>query len=346
VKVLLVHPGATWAVHDVWRGFYEALSRREDVEVVQYALDGRIGFAGSWLHLLHRRNKANGMPKPTQADILYLAAQGILERALRFDVDWVLVVAGTYIMPDTYDLMRKAGLKVAVVLTESPYDMRQEVEVAKRVSVVFTNERTAVPAFGAHCRAYYYQHAHDPARHRPAEADVAAHDVVFVGTGWEERCELLGAMDWTGIDLGLYGSWGLLGSRHPLRRHLCGGVIGNDVTAALYGRAKIGLNLHRTALGWGRGVEHVSGAESMNPRCYELAACGRFFITDHRAEVGEVFGDVVPTFETPLEAEALIRHYLARDSEREAVAAQLPGLVAYHTFDARVNDVIAVLKEI
>lgn len=349
MRILLVHPGASWSVHDVWAGFYAALERRADVEVIQYALDGRIGFAGSWLSLLYKRNKAKGMTKPTMADTLYLAAQGILERALRFEADWMLVVAGTYVMPDMYDLLRRAHIKVAVLLTESPYDYAQETEIAKRVDVVFTNERTSVPVFAEHCRAHYYQHAQDPARHglpsAPLSDEVRAHDVVFVGTGWEERVDLLAAIDWSGVDLGLYGGWGLLGSRHALRKHLVNGIVANEITTALYRRAKIGLNLHRTALGWGRGVKHIGTAESMNPRCYELAAAGCFFLTDYRPEVGEVFGDVVPTFKTAQEAEALIRYYLAHEDERRELGARLPGLVAGHTFDDRAAKVMDILSQ-
>ena len=193
MRLLCVHPGASWATADLFTGLYPAL-KRHGVETVEYALDGRIAFAGSWLSALYRRNKAGGMPKPTMADTLYLAEQGILERAFRFGVDWVLVIAGTYVLPDVYDLMRRAGLRVAVLLTESPYDMANEIEIAKHVNIVFTNERTAVPIFAEHCPAYYYQHAIDPAKHDPAGDDddtVATHDVVFVGTGWPERIELL-----------------------------------------------------------------------------------------------------------------------------------------------------------
>jgi len=346
-RYLVVHPGASWATADLFTGLYPAL-QRHGVEVVEYALDGRIAFAGSWLASLYRRNKAKGMPKPTMADTLYLAEQGILERALRFEVDWVLVIAGTYLMADVYELMQRAGLRVAVLLTESPYDMEHEIEIAKRVNLVFTNERTAVAAFAEYCPTYYYQHAIDPAKHDPAGEDddtVAAHDVVFVGTGWQERIELLSAVDWDGIDMGLYGMWPLLGSRHHLRKHLRGGIVPNAKTAALYRRAKIGLNLHRTSVDFTRDAARIAGAASMNPRCYELAACGRFFITDDRAEVAEVFGDAVPTFETPAQLETLIRHYLAHDAERERIAARLPGIVAGHNFYERARMIVSALKQ-
>lgn len=351
MKILLVHPGASWSVQDVWRGVYDALTRTDN-EIVQYALDGRIQYAGGYLAWVDKRNK--GATKHGDADVLYLACVGIIERALRHEVDWVLIIAGTYIHPQALMLMKRAGLKIAVILTESPYADAQEIITAQVADVVFTNERISIDTFTPYCkRVHYWQHAMDPARHHPdvqdADAegmeDIPQHDVVFVGTGFEERIEMLQAVNWQGIDFGLYGAWGLCGSRNPLRKHLRANIIDNRLTAALYRKARIGLNIHRTSIGFGRNVAHLARAESMNPRCYELAACGRFFLTDPRAEVTDVFGDVVPTFSTAQELEELIRFYLAHESERLAIAKQLPALIAPHTFDARIKDVLRILEE-
>ena len=350
MKLLLCHPGASWAVADVHKGVADALERA-GVEVVQYALDGRISYWQLWFKWLWKRNKRQGVELPTysESDILFAASQDIVLKALHHKVDWVLVIAGTYVHPEGLAMLRRAGIRLAVILTESPYSDIQEIGITRLANVVWTNERASVPIFSQYGECHYWQHAMDPERHGTeatgADDAVPAHDVVFVGTGFEERIAALEAVDWTGIDFGLYGSWTLLGSRHPLRKHLRAGVIDNRATAALYRKAKIGLNLHRTSVGWGRNVEHIKlVAESMNPRCYELAACGRFFVSDYRAEVAEVFGGLVPTFSTPTELEALIRRYLADDEARMNIAERLPACVAEHTFDNRITNLLAVLN--
>jgi spore maturation protein CgeB len=354
LRVALIHPGADWATFDTYEGIYKALERK-GVEVVAYNLSGRIQASGGYFKWWwnHQKRQGYDLPKYTEADILFDACQHILTRALYFGVDWVVLISGTYIPPQVLGMIRRAGLKICTILTESPYQEIQEITLARYSDVVFTNERTAIPTFAPHCRmrCYYWQHALDPEKHHPDTQDgdvegledVAAHDVVFVGTGWEERCDLLEAVNWDGIDFGLYGSWALLGSRNKLRQHIRAGIIDNHLTAALYRKAKIGINLHRTSITWGRGVDHIERAESMNPRCYELAADGCFFLTDYRAEVGEVFGDAVPTFDTPQELEQWIRYYLAHDAERREMAAKLPGLVAEHTFDNRIPKLMDVL---
>jgi spore maturation protein CgeB len=234
------------------------------------------------------------------------------------------------------------------------------------VDVVWTTERTSVDRLRLEVydelrrrtwgnrETRYIKHAYDPARHEPrlpdpsqgirtGEPRTPAHDVVFVGTGFEERIEQLTAVDWEGIDLGLYGNWTLLGSRHKLRKFVRSGPISNEQTAALYRAAKIGLNLHRSSQTYGRGVRHIQGAESINPRAYELAACGVFQIADYRAELEETFGDAVPTF-VPGHLEDTLRAYLADTQARRYAARQARERVHSHTFAARAAQLLADLE--
>jgi spore maturation protein CgeB len=287
-------------------------------------------------------------PRPTTADVFYMAAIGSLEMALRHQVDVVLIVSAMFFHPDVIILMRRAGLKVVVLFTESPYDMGQELAVASQVHGCWTCERSAVREFAAVAPAAgYLPHAWYGARHaagpQPMDAGLPAHDVVFIGSGFHERVAWLQAIDWTGIDLGLYGSWEI-GSRHPLRRYLRGGIVDNATTAGLYRRAKIGLNLYRTSQGWGKTAPAIAHAESLNPRAYELARCGAFTLSTYRAEVPEVFGDLVPTFTGADEASALIRHWLADEAGRMSVQADLPACVAGASWEARASQVLADLQ--
>ena len=82
MKILLSHPGATWSTADVWRGLHDAL-QRANVEVIEYALDGRLSNASTWLEWCyeHNANKSDIQP-PSYADKIYLASAGIIERGL------------------------------------------------------------------------------------------------------------------------------------------------------------------------------------------------------------------------------------------------------------------------
>ena len=350
MRILVVHPGASWSTHDVYVGIRDAL-RRQGHDVTIYALDGRIAVTHEYLQFVWRRGD-RVVTQPNKADAVYLAGSGILERAFRCNADWVLVISAMYLAPDWLVLLKRAGLRVGIVFTESPYEDDKQARVAPWADICWVNERTSVEHMRqANPNTYYLAHAYDSIRHSPARPgvapatlDVASHDVVFVGTAFRERVELLSAAEWDGIDLGLYGNWASLGSRSQLRRRTRGKTIDNDQTVKLYQQAKIGLNMHRLSMGWERNAPRIAHAESLNPRAYELAACGLFHISDYRAELGDVFGDVVPTFHSATELEKLVRYYLAHEEERMEISAKLPALVAGHTFDARVGQMIGQMS--
>lgn len=346
MKLMVVHPGADWSVADVYNGYVGAL-KRAGHEIINYGLSGRIAVADEFLEILWRRMGQPPEAKPTQLDRLAFANMELPSRALRFEPDWVLVITAAYVLPDFLIQLRRAGFPVAIIFTESPYDDEEQSKWASLVDVCFTHERASVAGLReANPNTFYLPHAYDPYQHKPAapSGEVAQHDVVFVGTGFAERIEILRDVNWDGIDLGLYGTWQMLGSRNRLRKHLRGGIIPNGMAVDLYRSAKIGLNLYRTSKGYGRDQERIEWGESLNPRALELAACGVFTISDYRPEVEEVFGTLVPTFSNGSELEETIRYYLAHPDERAEIAAKLPGCVAAHTFDARAKQLIETLS--
>lgn len=354
MKLLLIGPGASWSTADVAAGLRYGL-KSHGVELVEYALDTRIARSQGWLYYNWRKAKKRNpaIEKPNVADVFFQAGGDALVMALWHDVfrglDGVLIVSGMFMPLDIVLMMKRAGLRVFVLFTESPYDLDKELMMAKCVDGCWTNERSAVAAFQAvNPNSGYLPHAWHPERHQPGpqagDTAVAAHDVVFVGSAFQERVDWLNAIDWSGIDLGLYGSWDDLGSRHPLRRFVRGGQIENSTASALYRRAKIGLNLYRTSMGWGTQAPRITHAESLNPRAYELAACGAFHLSTARAEVGEVFGHRVPTFTTPADASALIRSWLRDEDARRSIAAELPACVAESSWRTRATTVIGDLQ--
>ena len=350
MKIMLIEPGASWSTADVSAGLLYGLER-QGVEIVKYRLAERIEISNRMLYLAWRRAKEKkpDISKPTDADVFFQAGKDALCMALWHKVDLVLVVSAMFLLPPVMELMRRAHLKVAVLFTESPYEVR-EVDIATLVDGCWTNERSSLKHFrAANLNSGYMPHAWHPERHKagpqPGDETFPQHDVVFVGSGFQERIDWLSAIDWTGIDFGLYGMW-KLGSRHPLRQYVRGQITSNQSTAALYRRAKVGLNLYRTSMGWGKGSQQISHAESLNPRAYELAACGAFHLSTYRSEIADVFGDLVPTFERPDEASALIRSWLADDHGRARVAAQLPDCVADKSWTHRAVHVVNDLKVI
>lgn len=350
MHVLAIHPGSDVAIGDVYTGLVAALER-QGVTVTPYALSARIDRAASWLHHLWQTTGADPANRPNDADVAYQAGVGAIERALRLQVDWVFVISGMYLHPDVIIMLRRAGCRIALLLTESPYEAESEQRLLRWADVAWTNERTCVAPYRAfNGNVHYLAHAYDPARHTPLPGPsdaVLAHDVVFVGTPFPERVELLEAIDWTGIDLGLYGFWNeSIGPDSPLRPYIRAETVTNTEAAALYRRAKIGLNLFRSSRNFEDHSVRISGAESLNPRSLELAACGVFQISEWRPEVVEVFGASVPTFRDAAQLQDLLRFYLERAPERALLADFARERVQGRTFDERAVQVLEDLARV
>ena len=350
MRLIVVHPGASTSTHDVHAGLVKGL-RSLGHEVFEYRLDGHISAAGAYLSYIWRRQKgkALGVPRPNGADVLYLAGNEItLHVARLWPVDWIIHMSGMYLHPDYLVFLRNMRVRQGIVLTESPYDDDLQNTRLPYVDIAWTNERTSArPASGPGMAAVHYlPHAYDPDRHTPRlrDATAPAPEVVFVGSYFEERQRLLEAVDWTGIDLGLYGAWDDLGSRSKLRRYVRGSVIDNADAVRLYLNAKIGLNLYRTSKGFGRGAPKITHAESLNPRAYELAACGVFQVSEARSEVFETFRGWVPDFKDARGLEILVREYLDESEHgtgrRARHAAQARELVRGHTYTARAQQMV------
>lgn len=342
IRVLLIGAGAAYSTKDVETGYRTALGELLGDGLYFYDLGARLSLAREWLHRLWR---ARGKPpdeRPNWPDAIYRGSVEALEMALRFEVDWVVAISGMFLHPDALGLMRRAGLRTAVLFTESPYEDDQQEKMSALTDICWTTERTSTRRL----HARYIRHAYDPIRHRPdvpLDLNVRSHDVVFVGSGFPERIETLRSVDWSGIDLGLYGEWGLLGSNAKLREFVRSGAVDNETTVNLYRRARIGLNLHRSSTTYGRDAARVSGAESINPRAYELAACGLFQVADYRAELAETFGDSVPTFAHG-QLEDVLRAYLQDSPARRYAARRAHQAILPHTFAARAAQVLADLE--
>jgi spore maturation protein CgeB len=313
MKIAVVHNGVDWGTVDVAFG-------------VAYGLE------------------AHGV------EVFRCTPQHALAMAQVFQVDAVIVV--TAIRPTSLvETLVDAGLCVTALFTESPYEEAAELVIARQVAGCWTHERASLPVFRTVTdRVAYLPHGWHPVIHtptpQPLDASVPAHDVVFVGGGVRERIAFFNAIDWTGIDLGLYGVWRNLGLKPEVEACVrSDGPITNRTAAALYRRAKVGLNLYRrlpAQLVPDR-PEHWVTAESLNPRAYELAACGTQQISERRAESGDVFGGLVPTFRTPAAAESMIRARLGHPHLRDGDPADVIACVAQSSWVDRAGQVLADL---
>lgn len=335
MRILVVAPGHGFSTLDVFSGVCAGL-RANGCQVFEYPLHTTF----ETMQLLVAAAKEMGIaPEGGYPDPLQLGTMGIPGYAMAKRVERVLFIHGLNVPPSIPETLRRGGYKTALLCTESPYETAKEADAAAFYDVVFTTDRAAPPLFTRNRpdRVHYLPHAWHPGRHTPDGALTDPCDVFFVGTRYPERDALLSGVDWSGID---FRDKTLDYTKQELPA-LMGQITPNEVTAAHYRSAAISLNHHRTST-FTEGDAHIApgSAESLNPRAYEVPACGGFLVSDARAELPDIFGDSVPTYTDSASLERLIRHFLSRPAERAALAARQHAAVVPHSWTHRARQLL------
>ncbi|MCA1957963.1 MAG: glycosyltransferase [Nitrospira sp.] len=165
-------------------------------------------------------------------------------------------------------------------------------------------------------------------------------DVSFVGAGYQNRRALLPrwlSPEWT---FKLWGNeWeGAADLASVLQRR--GSRIDTETCRKVFNATTINLNLHSY-----NGPSLDPQADFVNPRTFELAACGAFQLTDDRSLLPELFTDQeVVRFRSPDEVPHLIRRWLHdHEARRAVVEAARRRVLAHHTYRHRMEELLAVI---
>lgn len=347
MRWLVIHPGPSFSVHDVYVGWVEAL-RALGEDVLEFNLDKRIQVYDAAL-LETGTLDADGHPEVrkafTREQALAAAIQGITGACYTWWPHVILGISAFFVPAWHLDVMRDRGHKVVLLTTESPYQDDQQLALAEHADLNLLNDPVNIGRFREFGPAEYMPHAYRPHVHHPGPAvPELKSDFAFVGTGFKSRVEFFEAMDFDGLDVLLAGAWPDLAETSPLRKYLPGGDVvqctDNAETADIYRSTRAGINFYR------REAEdsHAGEGWAVGPREVELAACGTFFLRDKRGEGDELFSSL-PVFGGPQDASDKLRWWLAHDSQREKAAAAARAAVAGRTFEANAKRLLELLSK-
>jgi spore maturation protein CgeB len=355
MRWLVIHPGPSWSVADVYTGWVEALrALGETVEV--YNLDDRLKFFGA-AYFEDGEPTADGRLRIkkalTREEAIGLAAENIWAVAYRWWPDVILGISAFFTPPFMLDVLRSRRHKVVLLHTESPYQDDEQLARSAHADLNLVNDPVSIAAYRELGPAEYMPHAYREAVHYPGPGrPELKSDLCFVGTGFPSRQRFLEAMDLGGLDVLLGGGWPGLPGDSPLRAHLLDPDVApdvtvenmrcldNDVTADVYRSARCGLNLYRREAedSWdGR-------AWACGPREIEMAACGLPFARDPRGESDELF-PMLPRFSDPGEASGQVRWLLANEARREKAAAAARAAIADRTFEGNAKRLLRLLDK-
>ena len=279
------------------------------------------------------------------ADILSL---GIVTHLAEDPPDLVLALAQAPMNLAVLEHLRKKKFVTAMWFVENYRHLTYWRQLAGGYDYWFVIQQTscfeALKRAGAR-HVSYLPMAADPVLHRPlalpaADQDEYGADVSFVGAGYANRRALLPgwlSKDWS---FKLWGNeWeGADGLTSVLQRG--GARIDTETCIKVFNATSVNLNLHSCA---GDGLDPE--ADFVNPRTFELAACGAFQLVDERSLLSDLFAaDEMVRFTAMAEVPSLIRTWLADEPGRHAIAAAARRRVlAQHTYEQRMRDLLATI---
>lgn len=123
----------------------------------------------------------------------------------------------------------------------------------------------------------------------------------------------------------------------PIREHHGGPAWGQEMYRIL-GRSKIALNHHIA----------IAGRYANNMRLYEATGMGAMLLTDWKENLHEMFepGREVAAYRNHDECFEMIRHYLDREDERQAIAsAGQERTLREHTYKKRMEEFAALVEK-
>jgi spore maturation protein CgeB len=295
---------------------------------------------GSYRELRHRQ-----MMQDRFADVLSLST---ITHLAEDPPDLVLAIAQAPITLALLDHLRKKKFLSAMWFVENYRHLTYWQQMAAGYDYWFVIQQgechEAFKRAGARSVGYLPMAA-DPSVHRPltlteAEREEFAADVSFVGAGYPNRRALLPrwlSKEWT---FKLWGNeWeGAADLTSVLQRG--GARIDTETCMKVFNATAINLNLHSCG-----GESLDPQADFVNPRTFELAACGAFQLTDERRLLPDLFAEhEIVRFRREEDVPTLIRTWLRdHDARRAAAEAARRRVLQQHTYVHRMKELLAAI---
>jgi spore maturation protein CgeB len=189
---------------------------------------------------------------------------------------------------------------------------------------------------------YYLPLAADPEVHKVVELTEKersefASELSFLGAGYYNRAQFF--LQLLNEDFKIWGTeWE---ANSPLRKVLQrnGARISTEDCVKIFNASAINLNLHSSS--YHNGVN--PHGDFVNPRTFEIAACGAFQLIDPRSELPELFqiGTEIETFKDIEELRRKKKYYLEHPEERKAIAESgQRRVLAQHTYRLRMEEML------
>lgn len=279
-----------------------------------------------------------------QNSFLQVLSQAVLAKVETFEPDLVLALAQAPLSHQALKRLRRDKVATAMWFVEdfrlftywqsyAPfYDL---FAVIQKTPFLEQLAGMGVP------NALYLPLAAQPDFHRPLELSAGekrlfGSDLSFMGAGYPNR--RLAFRELAHRDFRI---WGTEWEDDPVLAPLVqrsGARVSSEDCVRIFNASSINLNLHSSV----HVQDLVSHGDFVNPRTFEIAACGAFQLVDERSLLPELFApDELATFGNMADLKEKIDFFLERPQERAAMAQRARiRAVREHTYAARMSTLL------
>lgn len=294
-------------------------------------------------HFLRSKNLDTKRKEVVEVPMVRFLGELTILMAEEFKPDLVFAMAQAPLAVQAVEALNRLGVPSAFWFIENYRHM----DYFRHMASVYTHFfhiqgqalETELDRLGAN--HHFLPMAAHPPMHRPLEIskqDFARYHapVGFMGHGYPNRQLVFSRLVLKGLPLGIWGTaWPKRGPLASLVRE-GGRRLDSQEVAKVYNACPIVLNLHSSPTA----DDGVARADFINPRTFEVAACGGFQLVDRVQGLEKLFapGREIAVFESEDELLEKARYYLANPEERAAmVQAGRRRVLNEHTYYHRME---------
>jgi spore maturation protein CgeB len=300
---------------------------------------------------LARVTKDQRVEHKLKQELLRFLGETLLARVRDFKPDLVFALAQSPLAPPLIRALKAEVPLVAYWFVEDFQVFSYWQELAPETDVFFTLQRE--PFFSALKNAGVNNYAllplaadletFRPLELTPEERRRYGAALAFMGAGYYNRRHFFqGLVD---FDFKIWGSeWDLHTALAPCIQNQ-GVRVSEEDTVKIFNATRININLHSSPFHGGVNPQ----GDYLNPRVFDLAACGAFQLVDWRSQLPEFFepDKELATFASLGEAREKISYYLAHEPERRRLAgAARERVLRDHTYARRLAGALETIEDL
>ncbi len=284
-----------------------------------------------------------------QNSFLNVVSQSILAKVESFEPDMVLAMAQAPLNHQALKRLRRDNVVTAMWFVEDYQLFTYWKSFAPLYDIFAVIQKGAffeeLQSIGQP-NALYLPLAAQPDFHKPValssvEKSKFGSDVSFMGAGYPNR--RMAFRELVNHNFKLWGTeWDGDHVLEPLVQ-LNGARVSPEECVKIFNATKVNLNLHSSI----QSQDLVTFGDFVNPRTYELAACGAFQLVDSRSLLTEAFtDDELATFSSIDELMEKIDYFLGNPDERAVYATNArQRVLADHTYGNRMRSLLEFTAE-